>query len=1189
MGYGNVPLPPIFTNTVTYDPSFTGFDPYSPTIHRAIAVPDVASGRIEDLRFLAFSRDPYTNEERERLDPRFAPEYIDRNILYRVFVTDDFTLLGEFTPDGIWMSGDLVEQGMFLHEASASMMTLHPHTETVGSVSSVVPQYHWPAGLPLAHFYTRTENGGIERLPLQGNRSYNIMIYAIRTNPDGSIREDHTGEFISLPAFYRVFMPPFGPLELHPEMIARPPLRVLRDHEDFGPNSIPIAWDLRYFEIAEFNPDTGNDTWHGIVGVNNGEVLYGRVAVHTPNVDRLSTINCILRDHTSPDVRNILTRLNADNFNPANALQVGIILHEVAVVVRDWLGDAWTEPFLPPLRLQDMGTAENPRRDFAIHTVPLNLLMDSTIGTPPIPGGTLGSAYEMYRLHELWTNPDGTGGADMNAWRPLPWSSLEVINGVVHYTVRRTENPGGGIEDNTAYVIYVMPYEVFQHGSGRQWIAYLPSYVIVTTPDDRDREVAPPTVPVLHPYLGERFTTRTSVGVRWRVQGRVCPDTGLPIDIFTDLHWSESWLDHPDGGTTVYWEDIAEAILDRNDPSRIAPYPNPDSPLYIFYRIPGLFVDTMHFVWATAFNADGVEAPAPSNPANIRTLNIEPPLPPRALGRASDALLTTFNRVNGTEYNNRDAEALHISFLRGWDDLDSSIPSPERASAADVRGGSASMLNLPLPQFYAQHLLRLTDLRSNTGYYVRARTILTVRRGGVGGEVREVFSYEIQVSLDPYNFLDAVTIFIPATEIIPAGYANARQVFSEWVVTPPLRTGEDDEYDIHRPELFPLPDRDFEITYDPGSQTLNWRFRTNQIGADGHRDQNVDQRFLSRLSSERVFVYTVDMSEYRNMPIANRNLIIPMSIIRGFNVHGVTLVIDAGDIIYRIPPGTFDTAEFRGVQPGVGTYVHITLNSNPSGMPGIMANASYAIPPQRLSVTAHTPSRSLSLSSFARPMDIILPMDSHVSPLGANTALFQAGTGIQGWQDMQGNFSFAANSLHAQTSQPGTFTGITRVAPQTTGPVTPAVDTAMQRVTSRITITDLHTFNAGQEVAANAFNNIVNAVVHGNTTVTMGAGIPQAESQALSRRGFLVGDGFTREEAINILVQVYALRTGQLLTPMSPADSIPGLANANPDFHRNLRIAADIGFITGPLIPQGSLTMGELMNMLDILLMDAGW
>jgi len=498
-------------------------------------------------------------------------------------------------------------------------------------------------------------------------------------------------------------------------------------------------------------------------------------------------------------------------------------------------------------------------------------------------------------------------------------------------------------------------------------------------------------------------------------------------------------------------------------------------------------------------------------------------------------------------------------------------------------------LNLPLPQFYAQHLIRALELRSNTQYYVRARTILTVRRGSVGGEVTETFAYEVQISLDPYNFLDAVTIMIPATDMIAPGYANARQAVSDWVVTPPLRTGEEDEFDVHRPDQFPLPERDFELTYDPTTQTLTWRFRTNQIGADGHRDQNVDQRFLSRLSSERVFVFTIDLSEYRDMPISNRNVIIPMSIIRGFNVHGVTLVIDAGDIVYRIPPGTLDTAEFRSLQAGVGTYVHVTLNSNPAGLPGIMSNASYAIPPQRLSVSAHTPQRSLSLSTFARPIDIVLPMENHVSPLGANTALFQAGSGIQGWQDMQGNFSFAANSLHAQAHQPGIFTGITRQAPPTVGNVTPVVDTAMQRVTSRMTITNLHSFNSSQEVAANAFNNIVNAVLHRNTTVTMGAVLPQSDVQALTRRGFLMQDGFTREEAINILIQVYALQTGQLLNPMSPPESIPGLDNANPDFHRNLRIAADIGFITGPLIPHGSLTMGEMMNMLDIIFQDAGW
>ncbi|MCL2215726.1 MAG: hypothetical protein FWB91_01770, partial [Defluviitaleaceae bacterium] len=206
---------------------------------------------------------------------------------------------------------------------------------------------------------------------------------------------------------------------------------------------------------------------------------------------------------------------------------------------------------------------------------------------------------------------------------------------------------------------------------------------------------------------------------------------------------------------------------------------------------------------------------------------------------------------------------------------------------------------------------------------------------------------------------------------------------------------------------------------------------------------------------------------------------------------------------------------------------------------------------------------------------------------------------VQGWQDMNGSFSFAENNLRAQVSRPGTFSGVNRHAPPTVDPgaggtgqgnvAAAPTNPALARVTSRLTITDLHVFDAHQTVTTGMFNNIIHAVSHRNTTATMGGNLTSAQIQALQRSNLLAPGNLNRETAIDILVRLYGLQTNQRLTPMTPEASIPGITAASPEFRRNIRIAADIGFISGSLNPQGNLTMGDLMHMLDILMTDAGW
>ncbi|MCL2840518.1 MAG: hypothetical protein FWE05_07055 [Defluviitaleaceae bacterium] len=959
---------------------------------------------------------------------------------------------------------------------------------------------------------------------VQPNETYFIRIIAMR---------DRVGldALPSRPSYGTVVIPPpEDGIITRPEMIAAPPFTGSANGAG-QPPELFLEWPLRFLEIYDTSATSPEGRgWYASAGIRNGDLAFGRRAGRLADVERWRVLNQML----STENRRVL---EADREgNPLNtAASVNTFLQSAWTDISSHLGYTGTTASAGALRIQDLYLYS-----YQIHVVTYDELMTF--------GADIETAFENYRDQMVasdWSVP----------FRPTPDD-----NGIMRHRFTNMI-AAGAIQPNTTYVVLMRPVESRNYGLH----AFYPSYTIITTPDDSEAATPTPTTPVLFPHVPIGMDHIT---VRWRRQ------SGIQYE----LRWSENLSDYPTGGTLIAWEDIeGEYVL----------YPDPTAGPFMALTIDGLFLDTRHYVWARAVNADDVTS-GWSNPVDMRTLDISPPAPPITLGLAGQNLLDRYNRENDGEYRSVEAEAITVSWSRIIADMRN---GDEKATGGSATGGTA--VDLDIPGLENIYVVRFSELQANRDFYVRARTVLTVQRGAPG-ETEMTYSYIVQLADNP-DFLDAITFEIPALE--PVDSNNMRRAYSDWVTIETRTAPSDDEFDgAYRPDQFPLPDRDFEVTYTPGSQTLQWRFRTNQIGADGRPDQNVDQRFISRLITERTFIYTIDMSQYHinpTVPISNREIIVPLSIIRAFNERQITLEVNAGDLIYRILPGAFDTAEMRNLQMGTGSYVHMTMTSNPTDMPTLGTNLAHAMPPQRLAVRAQTPQRNVTMTTFARPIEIILPMDNHVSPAGTTAALFHSGAGVQGWQDMNGHFSFANNQLTATVSSPGTFSGVTRHAPPTQGTggttTAPVANPALTGVTSRLNITDLHTFNPNQGVSANAFNNIIHAVAHRQTTATMGGTLTPAQTQALQRSNLLAPNVLIRETAIDILVRLYGLQTGQVLTPMTAETSIPGIGNASQELRRNIRIGADIGFISGPLDPQGNLTMGDLMHMLNILMIDAGW
>jgi hypothetical protein len=146
---------------------------------------------------------------------------------------------------------------------------------------------------------------------------------------------------------------------------------------------------------------------------------------------------------------------------------------------------------------------------------------------------------------------------------------------------------------------------------------------------------------------------------------------------------------------------------------------------------------------------------------------------------------------------------------------------------------------------------------------------------------------------------------------------------------------------------------------------------------------------------------------------------------------------------------------------------------------------------------------------------------------------------------------------------------------------------AMRRVTSRLNFTDLAAYNASETVNVNKFNNVVAAVAFNKENIALTGSLSAADRASLTKASLYNSGTLTREAAMNTLVKLYELKTRRVLSPMTKAETLPGLEYASSRYRNNLLKAADLGFFTGDLNPAYPLTMGDLMNMLDILLTDA--
>ncbi|MFV0503410.1 MAG: fibronectin type III domain-containing protein [Lachnospirales bacterium] len=242
--YAGDPSYSVYSNLAYYDPTHNDFDPYRPIIHNA-----TTDSTSFEMFWQAFLRDPYTDEEVAAALEEYNNQFLDENLSYRIWVTDDAKNLYDAR----------FEESYLFEEPATSFNSedypLSSKTNTLVYKTTI-------------NNYVSMVNGATKFMPLEDNKVYYIKILAIR---------DKTGE-VSEYEYYSVFIPKEGEIIIDPLTMGTPPLRIKEDDNgvaEITTETYTIEWDGYYYEAY----DEKTDNWYAIIGVDkNGNIVYGKDA-----------------------------------------------------------------------------------------------------------------------------------------------------------------------------------------------------------------------------------------------------------------------------------------------------------------------------------------------------------------------------------------------------------------------------------------------------------------------------------------------------------------------------------------------------------------------------------------------------------------------------------------------------------------------------------------------------------------------------------------------------------------------------------------------------------------------------------------------------------------------------------------------------------------------------------------------
>lgn len=713
-----------------------------------------------------------------------------------------------------------------------------------------------------------------------------------------------------------------------------------------------------------------------------------------------------------------------------------------------------------------------------------------------------------------------------------------------------------GLTPNTEYVVLFRAYRKLQDNT---LLKSDPAYLTVTTlPNDKDLEEIP-TVPNL--FLQAKDDV--SITTKWRNDG-----------FKYELSISEKPLEDPSTGTVITSEEIiknGEKVLLDSELAADA----------IYYKITGLFPSTQYYIWVRAISDTAKEPSAWSSPLQVTTNELAKPAAPDGLGLASKESLLYVNDADKTKYIPVDYNYLIVEWLKDVNDTSAGVASAKDSKAA------ASMLGAP--EIRATMLTMFTNLVANRPYYVRVATRVVVEKGSEGEGATKTYSYIVQLA-DNEEFEDYVQIEVPKEFALTDGTTYRTQIsdFSKAIRIITAPDGGEYDGDVD-PDLYPLPEQDYELIYDSATKTLTYRLRSNQKDEDGMQDNRVDQRVINKLIQKGLYIYTIDVSQYENRVIANRVVEIPYSLLEAFKERKIDVEIIADNLTLTLNPDYLSASQAKqAIGNGDTSKLRVTLSQGMNGLAAIETNNlyQYISQVQQLSMQLQTPKTTLPITYTNKPMTVSLKLNNRYDMLDKNIASYLYNNDAGSWQRLEASYDSQKAVLKFNTNKVTAYTAVAISAP-----VSINSSAAFDALSNKINVTDMRAYNKDQNLTANQINNLLYGVAMNQKDVELNKIVTSAQKAALEKAGLNLAktgsETVARQEAIDLAVKLYEIKTGSPINTSGTTGSLYDINTVAAPYRLNMLKAQQIGFIDSQVRPYDAITIDEFADMINLVLEDS--
>ncbi len=731
-------------------------------------------------------------------------------------------------------------------------------------------------------------------------------------------------------------------------------------------------------------------------------------------------------------------------------------------------------------------------------------------------------------------------------WVKVPGNSSNPQNYIVNSQQAPTTGP---LTSNTSYVVYFRSYVIGENGE--KIYSYYPSYILAnTTKAGTDIIVTPPTQQI---QTTEPITD-TSITVKWPYSSN-----------FTyELKYTDKVTEYPSGGITV-----SDSEILKNGTKKI----DADGVEYIYYTVPNLFPNTNYYFWLKATSGGISSGWSPA--VNERTKDLETPPVPAGLGLIGKNNLEVINAANDKNFVQSDKNYLIVEWLRVNNDSIEAVNG-----IIPTTGGEF----LSHPNLISTYAAKFNNLQGNKKYYVRIKSRVSITKE----ERIKKYSYIISLA-DNAQFVDAIEFEVPTYGYID----NNLDVLvreSNWSTYKSFTTGkDDDEFDgDFDPELYPLPENNYEVIFDEDTDTLTYKFLDGNENSNGTPNHGVDNRFISELIKDNIYDFAVDVTLNDGKKVKNREVVIPYSIINSMGDYKTSLTIKADNMFTKFDLSMIEAiAKVNNVSDfGKGSKVVFKYKEIIGDPTMISYGESYVSTPQQMTATLITPSRQINIKNFPKPVNVSMGVSNRYLSFDNTLKAFYTDDNSEDWIGIGSKYSLTDNKFNFDTMKVGIYTVIGKESPRTTSDS--ETNSASLVVSNYINFTDMPYFTSTEKVTANQFNNVISAIAKGEDSVTINKTLSQEDFNQLGRGKLLVSGSYvTREKGIASLVRLYELKTKSSLDRGYDLEEsgFDDYSEVSSEYKVAMEKAIDLGFLDldEKINAKGDMNFGEFMYMLEFI------